>query len=111
MQRFATTLGILVCAALWAALILAMPLNEYEWMLADSKAVADGLSFCGLPLDGGPSIRLVSLLLLSPLALIALVLSVRQRRFHGSAMAVLALLLVWGWRFLIHYPICPAPVG
>lgn len=84
-----------------------MPMNEYEWMLDDPKARADGLNFCGLPLDDGIDARIIMLIVLLPLVILSCTLSVKKRRIHYTAWLALSVLLVWGWRFFIHYPLCP----
>ena len=100
-------IGTSLYAILCVATMFMMPMNAYEWMLDDPKARAEGLTFCGLPLDDGIDARIITLIVLLPLALAACALSVKKRRMHYSAWLALVVLLIWGWRFLVHYPLCP----
>jgi hypothetical protein len=100
-------IGASLYALLCLATIFTLPMNEYEWMLDDPKARAEGLGFCGLPLDDGIDARIIALVVLLPLLIAGGALSVKKRRLHYAAWLVLVLLLVWGWRFPFHYPLCP----
>lgn len=93
-------------ALLCLGLIFGLPLNEYEWMLDDPAARAEGMTFCELPLDDGIDGRVLSLIAMLPLLGAGAVLSLRRRRIHASAWVALGLALAWGWRFFIHYPSC-----
>ena len=88
------------------ALMLLMPMNKYEWMLDEPNAKSDGLTFCGLPIDNDISTRFFSLAVLIPLLVFAAIQSIREREIHYSLWISIALLAVWGWRFLIYYPVC-----
>jgi hypothetical protein len=99
-------IGTLLYAFFCVATMFMMPMNEYEWMLDDPKARAEGLTFCGLPLDDGIDARIITLIVLLPLVITGCVLSVKKRRIHYSTWLALVVLLVWGWRFFIHYPLC-----
>jgi hypothetical protein len=101
------TIGTFLYAFFCVATMFVLPMNEYEWMLDDPKARADGLTFCRLPLDDDIDARIITLIVLLPLIIAGGVLSVRKRRLHYSALVALAALLVWGWRFFVHYPLCP----
>lgn len=87
--------------------IYALPVNWYEWMLDEPGAKAEGLTLCDLPLDDGIDGRIATIVMLLPLMMLAGALSVNRRKIHFSVWLVLALLLIWGWRFFIHYPLCP----
>jgi hypothetical protein len=100
------TLGTCLYAFLCVTMMFMLPMNEYEWMLDDPKARADGLTFCGLPLDDDIDARIITFIALLPLIVAGGALSVRKRRIHYSASIALAVLLVWGWRFFVHYPLC-----
>ncbi len=94
-------------AFLCLATIFMLPMNEYEWMLDDPKARAVGLDFCGLPLDDGIDARMIAFIVQLPLVIAGCALSVKKRRIHYAAWLALVVLLVLGWRFLVHYPLCP----
>ncbi len=95
-----------IYASSCAAMMFMMPMNEYEWMLGDPKARADGLTFCWLPLDDGIDARGLTFVAMLPLFFMGGVLSVRTRRIHYAAWLALTVLALWGWRFFIHYPLC-----
>ncbi|WP_422084664.1 DUF2645 family protein [Variovorax sp.] len=88
------------------SLMLLMPVNKYEWMLEESSAKSDGLTFCGLPIDNDISTRFFSAAFLIPLFVFAAIQSIREREIHYSLWIAIALLAVWGWRFFIYYPFC-----
>ena len=100
-------IGASLYAIFCVAMMFIMPMNEYEWMLEDAKARAEGLTFCGLPLDDGVDARIIALIVLLPLVIAGCALSVKKRRVHYSAWLALLVLLIWGWRFFVHYPLCP----
>jgi len=100
-----------IIASLYAFLCIAamfvIPMNKYEWMLDEPEALADGLTFCGLPLDDDLEVRVISFIVLFPLIVAGGALSLKVRKVHYTAWLALALLFVWGWRFLVYYPFCP----
>ena len=57
-----------IVASLYASLCIAamfvIPMNTYEWMLEEPEALADGLTFCGLPLDDDLEVRVISFIVL-----------------------------------------------
>lgn len=99
--------GLSVYAVFCAAMMFVLPMNAYEWMLDDPLLRDDELTFCGLPLDDGIDVRFLTFIVLLPLFVAGGALSVRARRMHYAGWLALAVLVVWVWRFLIHYPLCP----
>jgi hypothetical protein len=106
MKRLGAT-GISLYAIFCVTTMFMMPMNTYEWMLDDPKARAEGLTFCGLPPDDGIDARIITLIVLLPLIIASSALSIKKRRIHYSALLALAVLIIWGWRFFVHYPLCP----
>ncbi|HEX7867610.1 MAG TPA: hypothetical protein VF555_21810 [Variovorax sp.] len=96
-----------VYALFCAAMLFAMPRNRYEWMLEDPAMRGDGMTFCTLPIDHGLDARIESFAYLVPLLILAVVLSVRRRKPHWLLWVGLALVVLWGVRFVVLAPSCP----
>jgi hypothetical protein len=91
-----------------AAMLFGIPRNRYEWMLEDPALRTDGMTFCTLPVDHGVDARIESFAYLVPLLAVAIALSVRRRRPHWLLWLALALVVLWGVRFVALMPSCPA---
>lgn len=94
-------------AALCAIVLWGLPVNKYQWMLDDPAMRGERMTFCELPLDPDSAASTIALLLLAPLLVLAVTLSIRQRRPHYFLWLSLALLAMWVLRFLIFTPSCP----
>jgi hypothetical protein len=106
--RSVFALGAALYALFSAAMLFAIPRNRYEWMLEDPAMRGDGMTFCTLPIDHGLDARIESFAYLVPLLIAAVVLSVRRRRPHWLLWVGLVLVALWGIRFVVLAPSCPA---
>jgi hypothetical protein len=96
-----------IYAAFCTAMLFSIPRNRFEWMLEDPAMRADGMTFCTLPLDNGVDARIESFVYLIPLLIVAVVLSVRQRKPHWLLWVGLLLVVAWAIRFVVLAPSCP----
>ncbi len=106
-KAFCLIIGISVYALFCIVMMFILPMNDYEWMLDDPLLREEGLTFCGLPLDDDIDARFFTLVVIAPLVIAGGALSLRARRMHYAGWLAVAVLLVWAWQFLIHYPLCP----
>lgn len=98
-------------AAFCAATLWGLPVNKYQWMLEDPALRGEQMSFCSLPLDPDSAASTIALLLVAPLFVLAVALSIRQRRWHYFLWLSVALLAMWMLRFWILTPSCPGRVS
>ncbi len=94
-------------AVLCGLLIYSWPLNKYEWMLDEADAVANGLTFCRLPIDhNAESTSYVAFLLIAVYAIVAGILTFKPRKPYPMIVVVLLLFLLWIGKFFLFAPDC-----
>jgi len=94
-------------AALCGLFIYSWPLNKYEWILDEPDAVANGLTFCSLPIDhNAESSALLPFLSIVVYVIGAGILTVNRRKPHPTLIIALILFLLWVGKFFLLAPHC-----
>lgn len=112
-KRFAYTLlqAGMVFYTLWCLLVVfTAPLHQYEGMLSDPAAVADGITFCSLPQDDRLQVHLFPAMFLGPLWMLALVHFFGARRERWLWVAF-ALTVAWVIRSALPWLACANPAA
>lgn len=95
--------------SVWCLLVVAAaPVHEYDWMLDDPVALAEGLTFCILPQDDRLKVHLFPAMFLAPLWASAFVHFLGGRRERWLWVA-LALTVVWLVRSSLPWMGCANP--